>query len=705
MARTEKARRRKRLARKVGTKTRKKLAGLFIAVVLALVALGGRITYINATRGDKYERTVLSQAQQQYDSRVIPFRRGDILDRNGTILATSEKVYNVVLDCKVVNTEVKDIDGTVDTPYIEPTVSALVKLLGLNEADIRKRLTDEETRESQYQILKKNMSIADKKAFENYVDLTSDENFGISAEEAEQREMVKGVWFEEVYNRVYPQNSLACDLIGFTYDGTTADWGIEGYYSDILNGVNGRQYGYFNTDADVEQTIIPAVDGKTVALTVDINIQHIIRDALEAYEAEYSSEPGKYDGAANLGVIVMDPNTGAILGMDSNHWYDLNNPRDLSPYYDEEELKEMSNSEEMDALNNMWRNYCVSDAFEPGSTFKPITASAALSSGAITADDEFFCDGYQQVADWKIRCAIYPAGHGDQKVSDALVHSCNDAFMQIGEKLGAPDFLRYQSTYHFGKKTGIDLPGENAGIIFNEDTMGVTQLATTAFGQGFTCTMIQEAAAFAAVINGGKYYKPYVVREIQNDSGAVMKATEPILESRVISQEVSDTVRRALGGVVEEGGTGTDAKVEGYTMGGKTGTAEKLPRDNGKYLLSFVGFAPLENPEVLVYVVVDEPNRPSQENSWYVADLARHIMENLFPYLGLFPDEAGYVPTEPQPEPEYGVPSEDITTSTEDGALVEPPEEVYDETVYEGGNDLFTEGITNQDQELMEEWG
>ena len=703
MAKTEQERRQRRLARKIGTKTRKKLAGLFIAVVLALVALGGRITYINATRGDKYERVVLSQAQQQYDSRTIPFRRGDIIDSNGAILATSEKVYNVILDCKVVNTEVKDVEGNAETPYLEPTVTALVKVLGMNEADIRKRLTDEETRESQYQILKKNMSIADKKAFENYLDLENEKNAGISNEEAAQRELVKGVWFEEVYNRVYPQNSLACDLIGFTYDGTTADWGVEGYYSNILNGVNGRQYGYFNTDADVEQTIIPARDGKTVALTMDVNVQHIIRDALEEYEATYESEPGKGDGAANVGVIVMDPNTGAILGMDSDRWYDLNDPRDLSLYYEKEELEAMSNSEEMDALNNMWRNYCVSDAFEPGSTFKPITASAALSSGAVSTTDEFYCDGYQQVADWKIRCAIYPAGHGMQDVSNALVHSCNDAFMQIGEKTGMTDFLRYQNTYHFGKKTGVDLPGESAGIIFNEDTMGVTQLATSAFGQGFTCTMIQEAAAFAAVINGGKYYKPYVLREILNDSGAVVQTTEPVLETQVISQEVSDYVRRALGGVVEEGGTGTGAKVPGYTMGGKTGTAEKLPRDNGKYLLSFVGFAPLENPQVLVYVVVDEPNRESQENSYYVTDLARNIMTNLFPYLGLFPDEEGYAAVDPSPEqqPVEG-PSDDITTSTEDGMLIEPPEEVYDPPVYEGGNDMFSEGITNEDQELTE---
>ena len=238
------------LERRIDEKMSKKLVGLFFMVMLALIALAVRITYINARDGEQYKRIVLSQTQQQYESRVIPFRRGSILDRNGTILAASEKVYNVILDCKVVNTTSKDSQGQEVKAYLEPTVKALVEVLGLDETDIRSRLEGEDTRNSQYQILKTNLSITEKKAFEDYLNQASEEDSGLSDAERQERNRVKGVWFEEDYLRVYPLNSLACDLIGFTYSDNSADWGIEGYYSDILNGTNGRQYGYFTSDAD-----------------------------------------------------------------------------------------------------------------------------------------------------------------------------------------------------------------------------------------------------------------------------------------------------------------------------------------------------------------------------------------------------------------------------------------------------------------------
>ena len=233
-------------------------------VILALVGLAIRITYINATSGEKYRRQVLTQSQQQYESRIIPFKRGDILDTNGTILATSEKVYNVILDCRVVNS---------DPDYVEPTVEAMVSILGLDEDLIREKLTSEETKSSQYQIVQKELSITDKQEFEDYCDTQDKE---LSDEEKAKRQNIKGVWFEENYLRTYPLNSLACDVIGFTYSGDTADWGIEGYYSDTLNGTNGRQYGYYNSNADVEQTIIEAQDGNSVVSTLDVNIQEIV---------------------------------------------------------------------------------------------------------------------------------------------------------------------------------------------------------------------------------------------------------------------------------------------------------------------------------------------------------------------------------------------------------------------------------------------
>ena len=630
------------LSRKINTKTSKKLVGLFVVVVLALVSLAVRITYINATDGEQYRRIVMTQAQQQYDSRTIAFRRGDILDRNGTILAASEKVYNVILDCKVVNTEVEDADGHTEKRYMDPTIRALVKVLGMNESDIRKRLIDEETRTSQYQVLQKSVSITDKKAWEAYLDTDSEENKDLAPEEVKERANIRGVWFEEIYDRVYPLNSLACDVIGFTYDGTTADWGLEGYYSDVLNGTNGRQYGYFNTDADVDQTIIPAVDGKNVISTVDINVQQIIRAALENFNSEMATDAGMTNGAKNIGVIVMDPDTGEILGMDSSRWFDLNEPRDLTPFYSREDIAAMDNAAMMDALNEIWSNFCVSDAYEPGSVFKPVTAAGALETGAIGNDSIFYCDGGEQIEDKYIQCDIYPSSHGEQTLQEAIMHSCNDSLMQIVSAMGEAAFLKYEETFGFGMRTGIDLPGENSGLLFEEKDMGPVELATSSFGQGFTCTMIQEAAAIASLINGGCYYKPHVAKAITDQSGAVIQTIEPVLERRTVSEPVSAEIREMMGTVMSIHGTGYLAKIPGYSMGGKTGTAEKLPRGEGNYVLSFVGFAPLNDPKVLVYVTVDEPNTDAQETTIYAMSIARNIFTELLPYMNIYPDEAGF---------------------------------------------------------------
>ena len=631
-----------RTYRKQNTKMKRKLVGLFVTVILALVGLAIRITYINATDGDKYKRIVMTQAQQQYDSRTIPFRRGDITDRNGTLLATSEKVYNVILDCQVVNTEVEDAEGNKEQPYVEPTVRALVKVLGMNENEIRKRLTEENTKESQYQILRKNISITEKKAFEQYLDLDSEANGSLSEDEIRDRRNVRGIWFEETYERTYPMHSLACDLIGFTYDGLTADWGIEGYYNDILNGTNGRQYGYFNTDADVGQTIIPAVDGRNISSTIDVNVQQIIRKALENYNEEMATDAARMNGAQNIGVVVMDPNNGEILGMDSSRWYDLNDPRNLDPFYSGLEQDEMDDAAEMDALSGIWSNFCISDAYEPGSVFKPVTAAAALETGSIKQNTVFYCDGGEQVEDKYIQCDIYPGSHGEETLQEAMMHSCNDSLMQIASAMGESNFLKYEEMFGFGMRTGIDLPGENAGLLFSAEDMGAVEMATSSFGQGFTCTMIQETAAIASLINGGYYYKPHVVRAITSQNGAVIQTTEPVLERRTVSETVSNKIREDMGTVMSMDGTGYLAKIPGYSMGGKTGTAEKLPRGQGNYVLSFVGFAPLDNPKVVVYVTVDEPNTVAQETTVYAMSIARNIFSELLPYMNIYPDETGF---------------------------------------------------------------
>lgn len=695
--------------RKIGGRMSRKLVGLFLIVILALVTLAGRITYINATEGARYSRIVLSQAQQKYESRTIPYRRGDILDRNGEILATSEKVYNVILDCKVVNDTVEDADGTSVKRYYEPTIKALHDVLGISETTIRSLLDSDETKDSQYQVILKGISITQKQEFEDYTDTESDAYKELSDEEQEERANVRGVWFEDDYERVYPHGSLACDTIGFTYSDNEADWGIEGYYEDVLNGVNGRQYGYFNTDEDVEQTIIPAEDGKNVVSTIDINIQQIIRTALQNFNSQMSNGNTEEKGAENVGVIVMDPNSGEILGMDSTDWYDLNNPRDLTSFYTTEEISAMDDDQMLDALNSIWRNYCVSDAYEPGSTFKPITAAAALESGVIDNEEVFTCDGGETFSGVKVRCE---QTHGDLTLKTALKYSCNDCFMQFAEKIGSQQLLQYQKSFNFGSRTGIDLPGEGTGVLFTEDTMGDIETATTSFGQGFTCTMVQEAAAFCACINGGVYYKPHVVSEITDSSGAVVSTNDTTVRQRVISQTVSDTIREDLISVVESGGSGQKAKVEGYSMGGKTGTAQKLPRGNGKYLVSFAGFAPADNPQVVVYVVVDEPHADMQDNNVYATGIAKEIFTNLLPYLNIFPDEGtdsssdGGTAVESQDESS----TDDVGNAVSDAAEFDPESggnstaigaDGDDGSGTDSGGSVFSEGVTNEEQQTL----
>lgn len=621
--------------RKINIHIDRKLAGLFFVVLLALVALALRITWINVTSGARYKQIVLQNTQQQYVNRTTPARRGDILDRNGTILATSERVYNLILDCAVVNYESTDDDGNTTTPYVEPTIEALVEYFDADEDEIRELLTSEDTAGSQYQIIKKNVTIEEKEAFEAATDLTEE---GISDEEYTKRYNINGVWLEETYQRVYPQNSIACDLIGFTSSTDEADWGIEGYYNEVLNGVDGRTFGYFNADSNVEQTVIQPEDGSNVVSTCDVNIQQIIRNAIADFQEKYSDGPNNTKGAENIAVVVMDPNNGEILGMDSSDWYDLNNPRDLTGIVDEEELAAMTDDEKLEKLNSVWRNYCISDAYEPGSTAKPFTLAAGLETDTVKTTDTWYCDGYEIINDTVIRCSVYPDQHGELDTGGAIVNSCNDALMQMSYKIGVEGFLRYQGIFNFGTKTGIDLPGESAGVLYTQDTMGDMELATSAFGQGFTLTMVQEASAMSSLINGGYYYKPHVVKSITDSDGNLQESISGVVERQTVSQEVSDYIREQMGQAVESG-TGQAAKVAGYSMGGKTGTAEKLPRGSGNYLVSFIGFAPLEDPQVLVYVVVDEPNVESQDSSLYAQEIANQIFTELLPYMNIFADQ------------------------------------------------------------------
>ena len=693
-------RKRKKPQPKINHTMRGKLVGLFAVVILALVCLLGRITYINATSGTKYKKRVLLQAQQSYQSSVLPAKRGNIYDCNGNLLATSQKVYTVILDCKEVNDEKHD--------YVDATVKALVDVLGIDEDDIRKKLTDPATSSSQYQILKKQITMDQKKAFEEYA--SPGEDSGLSEKELEERANVQGVWFEEDYLRIYPFDELACDTIGFTLSRETADAGLEGYYNSTLMGTDGRQYGYINDESDAEQTIMEPVTGESIETSLDVGAQQIVEKYVNGFKASM--------GAKNIGVIVMRPSTGEIIAMDGGDRYDLNNPRDMSQVYSQEEIDKMSDEETVTALNAMWGNFCVTDAFEVGSVGKPIVMAGALEKGKISATDTFNCDGGETFGangDTYIKCAVWPDAHGTETLREVIANSCNDGMMQIAAKMGTEAFLKAQSLFNFGSRTGIDLPNEGAGVIHTTETMGETELACSAFGQGFTCTMLQEINAMCSVINGGYYYQPHLVTAIKDSSGGTVRTINPVLLKQTISSDISADIRSYMQASVLEG-TSRTSKVEGYSSGGKTGTAEKLPRGNKKYIVSFITFAPVENPQVLMYVAVDEPNAEEQADSKYPQYIAQGILSELLPYLNVTPDESedGTIPKTELWEGfkgnlvdasgntvdvNVGTDDEgDLKEAISDTNVPEPPEDSEEDA--EQDNDMESEGLTNEEAGL-----
>lgn len=689
--------------RKLTKKMKLKLAGVFGIALLALVSLLVGITIINAKFGNKYTQQVLSQSQQQYTNKTLPFKRGSITDRNGTMLANSVKVYNLILDCKEVNGH---------ETYKEPVKEALETVFGIEDSEIENLLENEETKDSQYQILKKEVTMEEKKSFEEANKVPTDEEAkkALGEEELKRRQNVKGIYFEDTYKRVYPLDSLACDVIGFTDAGNTATWGLEGYYNSTLNGSNGRKFGYLDENASLEQTIVEAVNGKNLTTTLDATIQTIVEKYITAFDRALSAGPNnkkdaKKKGAENIAVIVENPNNGEILAMASSGTYDLNNPRDLSGSYTEKEIEAMDDEQTKDALFNMWKNYCVSQNFEPGSTVKPIVVAGALESGAITENSRFLCDGGEEIGEDYVRCAVYPDNHGAESLGEVIQNSCNDGMMAIGRKMGATKFLEYQQRFNFGTRTGIDLPNEETGLLFTEDNMYEMELSTSAFGQGFNCTMIQEISAMAAAINGGIYYQPHLVKEITDEDGKVVKSIQPNILKQPISEEVSADIREYMGMSVTDG-TSKKSKVKGYSMGGKTGTAEKLnEKEKGNYLVSFIGFAPLDNPELLIYVVVDTPNVEEQASSSYPQFLAQAILSEVLPYMNIYMDE----PTTEETvlwEGFYGVPK--LTDIEKDG-VSNPYGTILDQGFGDGEsqdveeNDEHSDGITNEDAGIEED--
>ncbi len=614
----------------------KKLLASFAFVLLLLAALLVRIATISATKGNKYAKKVLSQ--QSYDSRAIPARRGEIQDRNSIILAKSDRYYNVVLDCYAINE---------DPDYIEPTIAAVDSIIGVDSATVRDAIMSEQTKDSRYQVIKRDISSDVKKKFEDYqsgadldeVALGSDAYYAAM----EARADIQGVWFEEKYIRTYPYNSLASKVVGFANAIDVGTTGVENYYDDVLNGTDGREFGYLNDNSEFERTTIAPEHGKTLRLTLDMNIQEILQKKIDAFDKTYGDEASNGKGAKNVGVIAMDPNTGEILGMATNREYDLNDPTDLTTEgYSGAEIKSMDDNTYVDELNTKWENFCVSEGYEPGSVFKPITVASALETGSVHDGDSFVCNGSLFITDTTIKCDnVY--GHGEETLEYAIVNSCNVALMTIGMQMGITNFINYQQAFGFGSPTGIDLPNENSGVVYNRDTMHEVELATCTFGQGFTINMVQEATAFSAVVNGGYYYQPHVVGQILSADGTSVETVEPILLRQPVSTSVSKLLRRYLKTAVQEG-TGRKSQVPGYLTGGKTGTAEKIdPRDGtrwkGHYVVSFIGAAPIDDPQIVLYVVIDEPNVAEQADSSYPQVLFRQIATELFPYMGIYPTE------------------------------------------------------------------
>ena len=606
---------RKSRTKKLNAKMKRKLLIVFAVIMLAYLALIGRLTYIQSENGESYSKIVL--AQQSYDSVTIPYQRGDIVDTNGTILATSTRTYNVILDVSVL---------TANEDAIEPTVNALVSCFPDLDADTLYEYI-ENNPTSAYKVLLKQLSYSE---IQDFIEIQNDDENYPNVSDG-------GVWFETEYIREYPYDSLAASVIGFTSSDGTGMLGIESEYDEYLTGVDGREYGYLNSGTDLETEIIDAQDGDTVVLTIDVTVQQIVEEHILAFNEEHEDEYVEGAGSANTGVIVMDPDTGEILAMANYPTFDLNNPRDLSAYYTEEELEAMTSDEQLDALNELWSNFCITDTYEPGSTAKAFTLSAALETGLVTLDSTFYCDGGQTVADYEISCMHV---HGTQTLAESFANSCNDAFMQIGALLGVDLFSSYQNIFNLGLRTNIDLPGETRtdSLIYSADEMSSVDLATNSFGQSFNVTMIQMISAYCSIVNGGYYYQPHVVKEILDEDGNVVSSNDSVIMKETISEETSETMRDLLEYVVSEG-TGSAAQIEGYSIGGKTGTAEKLPRGNGNYVVSFIGCVPADDPEVVIYVVIDEPNVEDQATSSLATNLARDILEDILPYLGIYQEE------------------------------------------------------------------
>lgn len=641
--RTARVRNGRKEEKKFGSRMQKKLVVLYVMVLLAFAGLSIRMIAIARDNEDEYTRRILSQ--QQYDSTTLPFRRGDIVDAKGTQLAVSENVYNVILDIKVI----REKEKLENKEYMEPTLRALEQHFDLDMAEIRSYVASHE--KSAYYVLAKRLPYEQISSFQEAMDA--------------QDSLIRGVWFEKEYKRYYPMGTLACDVIGFTSSDNVGAYGLEAYYNEELNGTTGREFGYLNDDSALERTVKPAEDGYTIHSTLDANIQGIVEKYLKQFDEEHKNTARTGNGAENVGCIIMEVNTGNILAMASYPVYDLNDTRNTDAliggvmvdeqgnktkeYITPEKIAEMNDTQLYMNLNYLWKNFCISDTFEPGSTSKPFTTAIGLETGAINGNEVYQCDGFLESGGYTIRCHNK---WGDQAVNveDAIAWSCNVALMKEAQTIGIERFAEFQRVFNFGLRTNIDLEGETrtASLILDADHMTQTDLFTYSFGQGFNVTMIEMIAGFCSLINGGYYYEPHMVDRITNASGATVENIEPRVLRQTISESTSERIRQYCEAVVMRQNdskiTGRTARPAGYAIGGKTGTAQTFDRETGQrskteHVVSFIGYAPADNPQIAIYVVVDRANAVEQDDAKFATGIVRNVLTEVLPYLDIYMTE------------------------------------------------------------------
>lgn len=581
---------------------------ILFAFIVVLCVLLGRVVYLKVVHGAEYEVAAKNQQINRYDL-VNEANRGSILDRNEQVLAVSTAVYNLALDPLQLADEKK-------TEVQEKTLTTLCEYFPeLNYADLKYHITlNPQTGEintpNHWKYLVKGIERSLK-------------------EEIETLNLV-GVHFEQTSKRSYPLKSLACHLIGFN-----RSWGLEGYYDDEMTGTPGRSFILYQGDNDVTYQDYAAQDGNTIVTTLDYTIQQYAEEVVKETMAEWPSE--------DVAAMVMNPNTGEIYAMAASDSFDLNNPGTPPALETDETFREtweaMTDQEKSDYLNQMWRNFCIHDTYEPGSVFKPLVVAAALEEGVITPSSTFTCTGSFTVEDRTMGCHL-KSGHGTISIEEIMAQSCNPGMIQIAQRLGKEKFYQYQKEFGFGELTGIDLPGEagNASSLMHAlSAIGPVELATMSFGQTFNCTSIQMATAFSSLINGGNLIKPYVVSQVVDADGAVVMERGTEVVRKVISQKTSDYIRTALKATVDHG-TGKKIAIPGYSIGCKTGTSEQGKRDKQNWTLSHMAYFPAENPQYLVFSVIHLPE-DYVDGVQSTAGMTKKLMENIIKYKNLEPTE------------------------------------------------------------------